>query len=184
MTDLMQIRERYAMPFVTVFGNSAPKPGSAAYEQARQVGRVLGSLGYGVVNGGYGGTMTASAQGVREEGGVAVGVTIADKPWTPNPHLTENIAVPEHLDRLLMLVELGSGYVVLPGGTGTLLELAYVWEGFTKGLLPARPLVVVGNQWAEVTEIIICVQPRSGRYIQRISTPEELRGVFPPVQPR
>jgi len=52
-------------------------------------------------------------------------------------------------------VELGTGYVVLAGGTGTLLELAYVWEFKNKGFLPGgKPIIIVGEFWKPLIELI------------------------------
>ncbi|MCY2925502.1 MAG: hypothetical protein NT031_08690 [Planctomycetota bacterium] len=57
---------------VSVFGSADPAEGSPEYETARRVGEALAGLGYGVVNGGYGGTMAGSARGAAEAGGQAV----------------------------------------------------------------------------------------------------------------
>jgi len=162
------VRRRAGRPLVTVFGSSAPAGGGAGYEQARLTGLLLAQAGYGVANGGYGGVMAGSAQGAREAGGVAIGVTIAGEPWEPNPWLTENVPVSGALERLLTLVALGSGYVVLPGGTGTLLELAYVWEAVNKGWLGPRPLVLVGEGWSNVAGEIIREQPAAARSVTMV----------------
>lgn len=57
-------------------------------------------------------------------------------------------------ERLMKLVELGDAYVILKGGTGTLLELAYVWEFINKGLMREKPIVVVGQFWNDVIQTL------------------------------
>jgi predicted Rossmann-fold nucleotide-binding protein len=53
-------------------------------------------------------------------------------------------------ERLFELVERGHGYVACPGGTGTLVELAVVWEMLNKGVMVAKPLVVLGSFWQPI----------------------------------
>ena len=60
---------------ISVFGSSAPRPGSEAYEWGRRVGRLLAEAGLTVATGGYSGTMTAVSQGAAEAGGHVIGVT-------------------------------------------------------------------------------------------------------------
>ena len=139
---------------ITVFGSSQPAPGSAAYEQARLLGRLLAEAGYGVINGGYSGTMQGVSQGVAEAGGRVVGVTCAvfdgQRPGG-NRFLTEAIHAPDLLARLRKLVELGDAYVVLHGGIGTLLELFLVWNLVALGSAH-KPCILVGPSWRCVLE--------------------------------
>ena len=173
-SDPGEVRTRAGRTLVAVFGNSAPLPGDAAYEFARAVGSALASAGLGVVNGGYGGTMAASARGAVEAGGYAVGVTIAGSKWRANEYLSEEIPAPDHLQRLLMLADLGAAYVVLPGGTGTLLELAHVWESINKGWSERKPLVMVGDGWRAVADTIVREQPKAGTSVAFAQTAEDV----------
>ena len=59
---------------IAVFGGSRPQPGSAEYAEAYVVGKLLARAGFVVMNGGYAGTMEASARGAKENGGRAIGV--------------------------------------------------------------------------------------------------------------
>ena len=123
------------MKTVTIFGSSLPGEGSAAYAEARRLGRLLAEGGFAVCNGGYGGLMEASARGAREAGGHTLGVTC--ELWTSqvNPWIVEEIRTPSFFERLTTLIERGDAYIVLPGGTGTLAELALVWEMMNKSAL-------------------------------------------------
>lgn len=141
---------------ITVFGTGKAGPGEEMFESAYEVGRSLAEKGFIVANGGYGGTMLAAAKGAKEAGGEVIGVTCsAFGQSRANEYVTREI-VTDSLDRRLeKLVEMGAGYVVLAGGTGTLLELAYVWEFKNKGFLPAdRPIIIVGEFWKPLVELI------------------------------
>jgi len=179
LKTLHAVRSRARRPLTTVFGSSSPNAGDAEYELAYEVGRLLAARGHGVVNGGYGGTMAASARGARDAGGYSVGVTIEGAKWRPNGYLNESVGAASHLDRLLMLVELGERFVVLPGGTGTLLELAYVWECLNKRFLSNRPLILFGERWNAVAEQIVAEQPYAGRHIVRAADLNELADHIP-----
>jgi uncharacterized protein (TIGR00730 family) len=137
-------------PLVSVFGSSRPEDGSPEYAVARELGRQLAGGGYGVCNGGYGGTMEASARGAKEGGGATVGVVTSFFSTEANRYIDEKIIEPTLVARLLKLIELGDAYVVLPGSTGTLLELSAVWEFMNKRIMPPKPLVAVGEFWNPV----------------------------------
>jgi len=168
-----------AQKVVTVFGSNDSEPGEAAYDVARQVGQVLGELGYAVANGGYGGTMEASAAGARQAGAHTIGVTCSIWRSKPNPHIREVVATTVMHERLLRLVELGTGgYVVLPGATGTLAELAWVWELMCKRQLERRPIACVGGFWEPLLAMMEAARPGSGEVIRLVAAPSELREVF------
>lgn len=141
-------------PLIAVFGSGGAPPEDLA--RARALGRALATAGYRVLNGGYGGTMEASAIGAREAGGEAVGVTCAEFTFRsgPNPHLHDVIEAPTLIVRLDELIRRAAGYVVLPGGNGTLVELAATWEHLRKGLLEPRPLVAWREPWREVVAVL------------------------------
>lgn len=135
---------------VTVFGSSRPLGGSAAYEDARRLGRLLAEAGFAVCSGGYGGVMEAVSRGAREAGGHTLGVTAEFFNSHANRWVVEEIRVRAWQERLFKLIELGEGYVAMPGGTGTLVELAVVWEMLNKGVLPRKPFVAVGDFWGDI----------------------------------
>ena len=139
---------------IVVFGSSRPKPGDPEYQLAHALGAELARAGFVVCNGGYAGIMEASARGAKEAGGSTVGVTVTEFSKAANKWIDKEIRLPTLTERLMKLVELGDAYVILKGGTGTLLELAYVWEFINKGLLRQKPIVVVGNFWNGVIETL------------------------------
>jgi uncharacterized protein (TIGR00730 family) len=147
------------MKVVTIFGSSLPAEGSAAYEDARRLGRLLAEGGITVCNGGYSGLMEASARGAREAGGHTIGVTCAVWPAAANWFIVEEVRAGSFLERLTTLIERGDAYVVLPGGTGTLAELALVWEMMNKSALAQtvggrKPLLVMAPYWQPVIDCL------------------------------
>lgn len=152
------------MTTVTIFGSSLPGEGSPAYDDARQLGRLLAGRGFAVCNGGYGGLMEASARGAREAGGHTVGITCSLWPSKANPWIVEEVRAASFMERLSGLVERADAYVVLPGGTGTLAELALVWEMMNKSVLARtvggrKPLLVMAPYWQAVID---CLRQESG----------------------
>lgn len=168
-------------PIVTVFGSSNPGAGSPAYQLAYDLGRALALSGWTVCNGGYGGTMEASARGAVEAGGHTIGVTcLAFGRSGPNAFIQQEIPTFHLLVRLDTLVRLGRAYIVLPGGTGTLLELALVWELRNKRLLRrAAPLLLLGSHWQPLVDTILLAQPEATPP-QIVHTVEEVVEVLRP----
>lgn len=164
---------------VTVFGANDPQPGSEAYEVALAAGAALARLGYGVANGGYGGTMEASARGASEAGGKTFGVICSIWNSQPNRYVKEVVSTSNLAERICKLVELGTaGYVVLPGATGTLVELATVWEMILKKQLRARPIVCLGRFWQPLVDMMSLARPGSERLVTVVESPDDLANYF------
>ncbi|MFW6133835.1 MAG: LOG family protein [Planctomycetota bacterium] len=165
---------------VAVFGSNDPEDGAAAYAQARAAGRKLAELGYAVANGGYGGTMAASARGAKEAGGRTIGVPC--RLWSPraNEYTDECIVAEDLADRVSTLLRLGTGgYLVLPGATGTLVELATAWELMLKRVMPRRPLVCLGGFWRPLVTMMTSVRPRSDELVAMVDDVDALGRHFP-----
>jgi hypothetical protein len=147
------------MKTVTIFGSSMPGEQSAAYCEAQRLGRLLAETGYAICNGGYGGLMEASARGAREVGGHTIGITCVIWSRSANPYIVEEVRTRVFSERLMTLIERGDAYIVLPGGTGTLAELALVWEMMNKGALSKtvggrKPLLVAAPYWQPVIDCL------------------------------
>jgi uncharacterized protein (TIGR00730 family) len=163
---------------VTVFGSSKPREGDAEYETAREVGRLLAEAGFTVCNGGYGGTMEASARGAKEAGGATIGVVARIFSTAPNPFIDRKIIEDSLVNRLMKLIDLGDAYVVLKGGTGTLVELALVWELMNKRLAAEKPILVMGGFWSPVIKTLNEELAYEGRgsatkHVTVVSTPKK-----------
>ena len=137
---------------ITVFGSSRPEEGHADYAEALELGRSLASAGFAVCSGGYGGVMEAVSRGARESGGRVLAVTASFFHSRANRWVEEETRMETWQERLFELVRLGDGYVACKGGTGTLVELAVVWEMLNKKAMDPRPFVVLGDFWQPILE--------------------------------
>jgi uncharacterized protein (TIGR00730 family) len=163
---------------VTVFGSSRPHEGDADYEHARLAGKILAQNGYTVCNGGYGGIMEASARGAKESGGKTIGVVTSFFSPRANKWIDTTIVEKTLTGRLMKLISLGDAYLILKGGTGTLLEFAAVWEFMNKNVMVEKPIIVVGNFWERVVETMRSELTFEGkgdcsRYVTEVSSPED-----------
>lgn len=139
---------------ISVFGSSGAQRGSDAYQIALDVGSQLARSKFIVCNGGYGGTMEASARGAKQAGGKTIGITASVFLSTLNQWIDQEIKVNSHSERMVELLTIADGYVVIRGGTGTLLEFSAAWEFNNKKIVRNKPLVFVGNFWKEVVDKI------------------------------
>jgi uncharacterized protein (TIGR00730 family) len=116
--------ERIGRPAVSVFGSARVGEEHPAYVHAREVGRLLAEAGFAVVTGGGPGLMEAANRGAREGSGVSVGFNIElPHEQRPNPYLDISVTFRHFYARKTMFVKAAEGFVILPGGFGTLDEL-------------------------------------------------------------
>ena len=149
---------------ISVFGSSRPRFGDPHYAEAHLLGTELARRGFTVCTGGYGGVMEAASRGAKEAGGRTLGVTAEFFASRANRWVDQEIRVKNWRDRLFELVERGRGYIVCRGGTGTLVELAVIWEMLNKGVMRPRPIVAMGDFWGPVVQRVSEVEDaRSGR---------------------
>ncbi|MBN1995286.1 MAG: LOG family protein [Anaerolineae bacterium] len=165
---------------ISVFGSSSPQPGSADYEAARTVGRLLARAGFAVQTGAYSGVMAAASQGASEAGGHVIGVTSAQieqfRPIPPNQWVREEIKCQTLRERQSHLVSCCDGAVVLPGGIGTLAEMAMMWSLVQVGEISPRPIVLVGGLWQRTLAAFIdeaYVRPSHQEMLTIARTPDE-----------
>jgi len=165
---------------VSIFGTGRAQAGEPAYVLAEQVGRALAQAGFTIANGGYRGTMHAAAKGAAEAGGKVIGVTCrAFKNSVVNEFVTREVVTDTLKERLHNLIKGGRAYVVLPGGTGTLLELASVWELKNKGFLDrARPVILVSEFWKPVVDLVAADDPKCVKYVTFVREPGQVPEVI------
>jgi uncharacterized protein (TIGR00725 family) len=140
---------------ITIFGSNQPIEGTSEYAVACELGKRLAERGFTICNGGYGGTMEAAARGAAEAGGMTIRVVVQRFSPHANPWIKKTIVTNSLFERLETLLNQGAGYVVLKGGTGTLVELALSWEYINKGLSPPRPIVLLGDFWNSVVDTVL-----------------------------
>ncbi len=136
---------------ISVFGGSQPKEGDSAYTEAMELGRLLAQHGHTVLTGGYIGTMEAVSRGAYESGGHVIGVTCDDiESWRavkPNQWVKEERRKKSLMDRLQVLVEECDAALALPGGAGTLTEIALMWNLMIVESRHRSPLILIGRGW-------------------------------------
>ena len=168
---------------VTVFGSSRPHEGDADYEEARILGRSLAKHGFLVCSGGYGGVMEAVSRGAQEAGGKTVGVTAEFfKAAKLNAWIDVEVRMESWEERLFELIRRAHGFVACKGGTGTLVELAVVWEMLNKSVMSEKPFAVLGDFWQPVLDRVREVElghpapwgEANGRLVYRAASPDDV----------
>jgi len=137
---------------VTVFGSSKPLSGEEEYEAAYKLGRLLGESGFSVCTGGYQGIMDAVSKGASEFNVDVIGVTVDLFSAVPSKHITNQIHCNSLFERIEKLIELGDAYIILRGGTGTLVELSVSWELMNKNLIEHKPIACHGEMWQKIIQ--------------------------------
>ncbi len=165
---------------VSVFGGSLPKEGDLAYIEAIELGRMLAENGHIVLTGGYIGTMEAVSRGAAQAGGHVIGVTCAEiERWRArgaNPWVIEEWRKETLIQRLQALIEGCHAAMALPGGAGTLTEIALTWNLMIVESIHRRPLILIGDGWQSVFDQVFTKQ---GKYISQ--THRELLQFAPDV---
>ncbi|PIW69333.1 MAG: DNA-binding protein [Ignavibacteriales bacterium CG12_big_fil_rev_8_21_14_0_65_30_8] len=162
---------------ITVFGSSLPIEGEEQFIFAEELGKELALNNFDVCTGGFAGIMNAVSKGATLNGGKAIGVTVNLWNAKPSKYLTEEIKCKTLFERIEKLVSLGDGYVVLQGGTGTMLELTVVWEFINKGMLNEKPIVTHSNMWKEIVEIMekqIKLEKRKQGLVKSFNTAKDI----------
>jgi uncharacterized protein (TIGR00730 family) len=115
---------RIDRPAVSIFGSARVAEGHPAYEEAREVGRRFAQAGFAVVTGGGPGVMEAANRGAKEGGGLSIGFNILlPHEQHENPYLDIDHTFNHFYVRKTMFVKAAEGFVIFPGGFGTLDEL-------------------------------------------------------------
>ena len=152
-----RIREELRMGFdalagvgsaASFFGSARTQPDTPDYELARETARVVGESGIAIITGGGPGLMEAANRGAKDAGALSVGLNI-ELPFEQGGNPYCDIALEFHyfFARKIMFVRYASGFVVLPGGFGTMDEL---WEALTliqTGKIVEFPVVLVGTDY-------------------------------------
>jgi uncharacterized protein (TIGR00730 family) len=139
---------------ITIFGSSFPKEGDEQYVFAYNLGAALAEKGFEVCSGGFYGVMEAVSKGALENGVEVYGVTVDFWGSDPNRFITKEIRCKNVFERIEKLMQLGDGFVILQGGTGTLLELAAVWEYSNKKIMNNKPIVCHSSIWKTIVDVV------------------------------
>jgi len=131
---------------ITVFGSARVSEGDPAYATAREIGRLLAEDGYAVITGGGPGVMEAANRGCQEGGGLSVGCNI-ELPHEQdiNPYVDLGVEFRYFFARKTMFVKYADGFVILPGGYGTLDEMMEALTLIQTGKIRHFPVILVGR---------------------------------------
>ncbi len=167
---LLNNASKGAKMLIAVFGGASFPKDSPVLEAAYRIGFQLAQNGAMVFNGGYGGVMNASAAGAVAADVETIGVTCDNLRRSAHSEFIRNEWKVDRWDqRLLALVWLADGYIVMPGSSGTLVELSLVIETQIKGFIPGRPVVCFSDFWEQTVKRIDSAADR----IKFSDSPEE-----------
>jgi len=124
------------------------------YRDVQQLGRAIAEDGWDAIVGGHQGLMAAFSTGIRSGGGSVRGVTLECFPTPPDNHLNEEVRARDFFHRMQTMIENTDAYIALPGGLGTLSELAMTWDLLAINILEPRPLVLYGPGWPAIIEVL------------------------------
>jgi uncharacterized protein (TIGR00730 family) len=147
---------RIPIPAVSIFGSARVREDDPAYTSARETARLFAENGFSVVTGGGPGVMEAANRGCQEGGGFSVGFNI-DLPHEQgaNPYLDLSLTFKHFYARKTMFVKPAEGFVIFPGGFGTLDELFEALTLIQTGKILHFPVVLFDRDyWSGLLEWI------------------------------
>lgn len=172
-------------PCVSIFGSARTKPGDPFYELAVRVSKSISEAGYGIITGGGPGIMEAGNRGAYLAGGTSVGLNI-DLPFEQhdNPYIDndKSLDFDYFFVRKVMFVKYSQGFVVMPGGFGTLDELFEAITLIQTNKIEKFPIILVGTQfwsglidWVKSSMLAVGnISPKDLDLIQIVDTEEEV----------
>lgn len=135
-------------PAVSIFGSSRTKDGTQYYEAARETARLLSNNGLVIITGGGPGIMEAGNRGAAENGGLSVGLNIKlPKEQESNDYQNMSLEFRYFFARKMMFVKYSIGYVIFPGGFGTLDELFEAITLIQTEKIMHFPIVLYGRDY-------------------------------------
>jgi uncharacterized protein (TIGR00730 family) len=155
VNNLTRLRPAKRLEFrVTIFGSARVPRDHWVYAAVRDLAKELAGMGCGIVTGGGPGLMQAANEGVSLAGSEAqkrsMGIRV-DLPFEQevNPFVAQAYEHRTFFSRLHHFVLLSEAFVVVPGGIGTVLELAMIWQLLQVRKLSQTPLILIGPMWAD-----------------------------------
>ena len=174
-------------PAVTVFGSARAEPGSPSYNTCLRVAENLARNGFAVISGGGSGIMEAANKGAQNGNGISVGLNI-ELPMEQEPNAFQDIRVEFRyfFVRKLMFVKYAVGYIIFPGGFGTMDELFEALTLIQTGKIRGFPVVLVGSaywkgliDWLKATVLSHgSISPEDIDLIHIVDDPEEVSDII------
>ena len=139
-------------PCISIFGSARTHANHPIYLLTVEISKAISELGYGIISGGGPGIMEAANKGAQEANGVSVGLNI-ELPFEQksNPYIDQDklIDFQYFFVRKVMFVKYAQGFVVMPGGVGTLDELFEAFTLLQTSKVNKFPIILVGRQYWE-----------------------------------
>lgn len=186
MSEFVEGFEKLAKigPCVTIFGSARIKPDNKYYKMAEEIAYQLVQQGYGVVTGGGPGIMEAGNKGANRAGGKSVGLNIyLPHEQKGNPYIDPDklITFDYFFVRKVMFVKYSQGFIVMPGGFGTIDELSEALTLIQTKKIGRFPIVLVGKKfWAGmidwIKEVLVdekMISPEDLDLFSIVDTPED-----------
>ncbi len=166
---------RIDRPAVSIFGSARVAEGTATYETARETARLFAEAGLAVVTGGGPGVMEAANRGAKEAGGLSVGFNIMlPHEQGLNPYCDIGMTFTHFYARKTMFVKAAEGFVIFPGGFGTMDELFEALTLIQTGKIGTFPVVLFDSDyWDELLQFI-----RGEMLDDGLVSPEDLERLF------
>ncbi|OYQ44429.1 Rossman fold protein, TIGR00730 family [Flavobacterium cyanobacteriorum] len=177
-------------PSVSIFGSARTKPGDKYYLLAEKIAEKIAQAGYGVITGGGPGIMEAGNKGASAGGGPSVGLNIElpfEQHFNPYIDSDKNLNFDYFFVRKVMFVKYSQGFVVMPGGFGTLDELFEAITLIQTKKIAKFPIILVGREfWAGLMDWIKAVivekyanaNPEDLNLIKMVDTEDEVLEVI------
>jgi predicted Rossmann-fold nucleotide-binding protein len=141
-------------PRLAAFGSSRLGTDHPAYADVVSLSTAIAEQGWNGMTGGHQGMMAAFSEGIHAGGGHIRGITLERFPTPPENTLSEEIRARDFFDRMRTMIEESQSWLVLPGGLGTLAELAMTWDLISIHVLEPRPLLLYGEMWEPVIDTL------------------------------
>jgi hypothetical protein len=152
---------------ISVFGSGLTKKTDSFFKEVAGIGKLLAEDKFVVCCGGYGGTMEAICKGVKSANGKTIGVILNQPDLNPNEYIDDIVIMENWVERLMELIALGDKYLILSGGSGTLVEISTVLEMMNKHLMKEKKMVFYTDFWKPVIEVLKIDSERMKDIIER-----------------
>lgn len=155
-------------PCITVFGSARFDEQHPYYHQAREMGKLIAAHGFTTMTGGGPGIMEAANRGAFENGGRSIGCNIIlPKEQQPNPYMHRWVTFRHFFVRKFLLLKYSVGFIVFPGGFGTMDELFETATLVQTSVIESFPIAIVGKEYFQCLESLLEAMVREGTILRQ-----------------
>jgi uncharacterized protein (TIGR00725 family) len=166
---------------IAVFGSAVSDKDSIEYADAVRIGRIIGTEGYNLLCGGYGGVMEAICKGCHETAGRCRGIGLYHFTKPPNQYINGFITVPTLGERLNYFISHSDIFLALAGGIGTVTEVMFVWDLLKSGQITEKLVLLYGPGWENFLKSLregFIIDPAHFRHISVVRSHADLRNLI------